>query len=439
MADHSRTSFWTYALALLALLMAWGAHADPKWLAASDARESWRAALDRAKDRREPIMAFVFVENQKLTLMMEERTFGDIDVDKALRDFLCVKVNAVDAENQTFLEAYGAGRKQINLQVEPGHENDLVVEDPGRAQAYPITLFINPDGGLEHMVYGFVIPEDFAQMLGQVKAIMGLHERLRADEGDAKALGELGGLYVALQRFPAGRETLEKALAADADGKLGVGETALLDLAVAYLSEGQADEAMERIFQHLNTYPDSELRCKARFLLGGALLASVEPDRLAVEELTAQGKAAEAEQAAAHLLEGQRQAEEAWAWFEGEKGKAPCEGTEWSDYSLGALGELRAEMAYPGVSAEADALVAEGKIDAAVQQLRAFGTDKEKGHPGTDRGCEALFRAGEILMKAGKREEALAQWRKLADPDPQTNPCAQSLWRAQAMGAMQEP
>jgi hypothetical protein len=205
------------------------------------------------------------------------------------------------------------------------------------------------------------------------------------------------------------------------------------------MSEGQGTKAVEVVSQHLGAYPDSALRCKAHFLLGGALLAAVEPDRVAVEELTAQGKMAEAADARGRFAVGQREAEEAWSWFEGEKGKAPCEGTEWSDYSLGALGELRAEIAYADVSAEVDALVAEGRIDAAVQRLRAFGTDETKGHPGTDRGCEALFHAGEILMQAGKRQEALAQWRALTEADPAVNPCARTPWRAQAAGALQEP
>jgi len=421
------------------LLAAGAAQAKPNWLMATDAREPWRVALDRAERVREPIMAFVCVENQQLTLAMEGRTFDDLDVDEALEDFLCVRVDAVDTRNQPFLNAYDVGRKDVGLEVQPGHEDRLIVEDPGRAQTYPITLFLNPDGGLEHMLYGFVIPEDFLHVLEQVKSIMGLHERLRAKADDAPALAELGGLYVGLQRYPAGREALEKALALDADGKLGLGETALLDLAVAYVSEGKAGEAVELIFRHLGAYADSELRCKARFLLGGALLASVEPDRLAVEELVAQGKGEEAAAARARLLDGRRQAEEAWSWFEGEKGKAPCEDTEWASYSLGALAELRAETAYADLSAEVDALVAEGKVDAAVQRLRAFGTDEKQGHRGTDRGCEALFHAGEILLKAGKRQEALAQWRTLADPDPAENPCAQTLWRGQAVGALQEP
>jgi len=40
-------------------------------------------------------------------------------------------------------------------------------------------------------------------------------------------------------------------------------------------------------------------------------------------------------------------------------------------------------------------------------------------------------------MEAGKRAEALAQWEKLAGPD-EGNPCARTIWRGQAEGAIQE-
>ncbi|MBM3472171.1 MAG: tetratricopeptide repeat protein [Armatimonadetes bacterium] len=434
----------------LALLLASGTllvgspgHAGPNWLLAADAREPWRAALDRAPAAREPIMAFVCLENQQLTLLMEQHTFGHIEVDKALRDFLCVRVDALAAANQPFLDAYGAGRKEVGFQVEPGHE-DFKVEGQGRGQAYPITLFINPDGELEHMVYGYAKPEVFLQVLQQVQAIMGVHEKLRGNANDARALAELGGLYVELQRYAAGRETLTKALDLDKNNALGIGETAWLDLGIAHLADGQAQQAVEAISKHIGAYPESKLRCKAQFLLGGALLASVEPDRLAKEALTAQGKAAEAAAAAKRLLDGQRQAEEAWAWFEGAKGKVPCEDTEWAGYSLGALRELRAEIAYGPVADEVEALLKEGKPDAAAERLRAFAQHQDaQGHKdfeGTDRGCQALYYAGQVLMKAGKRAEAVAQWRKLADPDPKANPCAASVWHDRAVleGAAEE-
>jgi tetratricopeptide (TPR) repeat protein len=435
--DCTRIAARGSALAALALLLAGTARAEPRWLLSTDARQPWRVALDRAKRAREPIMAFVCVEGQQLTAMMVRQTFGDLAVDGVLGDFLCVKVDAVSDDNQPFLDAYDVGRR--DLQVEPGYEGNRAVENPGRAQTYPVTIFLNPDGGLEHMVYGFVIPEDFLQVLQQVQGIMAARERLDKQADDARALAELGGLYVSLQRYAVGRQTLEAALAADPDGKQGVGETALLDLAVAWLAGGEGQQAIELITRHLGEYPDSELGCKAHFLLGGALLALVEPDRLAAEELTAQGKTAEAADAAARLRVGRREAEEAWSWFEGEKGKVPCEGMEWAEYSLGALAELRAEMAYAELLTEVDALLAEGKLEAAVQRLRLFGTDEKQGHRGTDRGCEALFRAGEELMKGGKKEEALAQWRKLAELDPEQNPCAQTLWRAQALGRLQAP
>jgi tetratricopeptide (TPR) repeat protein len=417
------------------------ARANIKWLLAADAREPWQAALDRAQRTREPIMAFVYVENQQLTVMMDGRTFGNLGVEKAVRDFLCVRVNALDARNRTFLDNYGVGRRDIEVNVTP-------IPDPtapkpkdsqpeyevaqGRNFAYPVTLFISPDGALEHMVYGFVIADDFVHILEQVKEVMRLREGLRGKPDDASALAQLGGVYVDLQRYAAGKEALEKALALDPEDKLKLGETAWLDLGLVYMAEG-GEKAGEMIQRQIEAYPDSKLHCKAQFLLGGARLASVEPDRLAVEELRAQGKMKEAAQAQERLTAGRQKAEEAWSWFEGEAGKAPCADTEWSEYALGGLGELRAEMAYGVVADEVEGLVGEGKIEAAVERLRAFGTDREHGYEGTDRGCEALFHAGEILFRADKRAEALAQWKKLADPDPKANPCAQSPWRGKAM------
>jgi len=430
MGRFLRTGGVALVVTSLVQLVGAPAHAKVNWLFGADAREPWRAALDRTPQTREPIMAFVCIEHQQLTVLMEQQTFGRIDVDKALRDFLCVRVNALDGVNQPFLDAYGVGRKAVDLQVEPGQEK-LRVDGPGRTQTYPVTLFINPDGELEHMVYGYAAPDDFVRVLEQVKSIMLAHEALRANANDARALAQLGGLYVELQRYAAGQQALTKALDLDKDDTLGVGETALLDLCIAHLAHEQGEEALQAVSRHIGAYPNSKLRCKAQFLLGGALLASVEPDRLAEESLRAEGKAAEAAAAAKRLLDGRMQAEEAWAWFVGPKGQAPCEGTEWADYSLGALRELRAEIAHAPVADEVEALLKEGKAEAAAERLRAFTQDEK--YAGTDRGCEAAFRIGRVLMKAGKRAEALAQWKRLADPDPKANLCAASPWHDRAV------
>jgi tetratricopeptide (TPR) repeat protein len=403
-----------------------------KWLLSPDDRPDWQAALDLVQRSQEPVMAFVCTGGEPLAANMEMQTFGHPEVDKALRGFVCVRANPLQGKDQPFVDKYGVGRRDMDLRVDPRYENDLQVEGPGRVLAYPVTLFLAPDGQLEHLVYGFVIPDDFLAVLQRVTEILQIRGQLAKNEADAGAWARLGGLYVELQRLPAGREALEKALALDADGKLGIGESVLLDLAIAYTAAGDAGQAVEVVRQHIRAYPDSEQRCKAQYLLGGALLASVEPDRLAVEELTGTGDAQGATEAGERLALGRRQAEEAWAWFEG-GANAPCAKTDWASYSLGALAELRAEMARDALDREVQRLLGEGKTDAAVEKLRAFA----KEHPGTDRGCEASFTAGEILLEAGKRAEALAQWERLADPDDKRNPCARTLWRGQAEGAVQ--
>lgn len=418
-------------------------YAQVKWLVALDAREPWRAALDRAARTREPVLAFVFLENQQLSVLMEEGTFADAAVEKATGDFLCVRVNANEARNRPFLEAYNVGRREFEVTIThipgpdeppPKDPNAVYETTKGRNFTYPVTLFINPDGELEHIVYGYARAEDFLHVMSQVKEIMRVHETLRDKPDDARSLAELGSLYVGLGRYGAGQQALERALAADQDGKQNVAETALLDLAIAYMAAERNEQAIEVIRRHVATYPESKERCKAQFLLGGALLASVEADRIKVEELAGQANTEEATAARQRLFEGRREAEKAWSWFEGPKGQAPCEGTEWSEYSLGALKELRAEMGYAAVSEQVEVLMAEGKVESAVQRLRAFA----KEHAGSDRACEALFRVGELLMKSGKREEALAQWRNLSNADPKANPCARTPWRAQADTALQE-
>ncbi|MGQ9731288.1 MAG: tetratricopeptide repeat protein [Candidatus Zipacnadales bacterium] len=435
------TPYWRYCvlsvLVVFASLTGGVAQAAVGWLISTDGRESWRVALDRAQRTRQPIMAFACIETQQLSVLMETQTFEQVDVSKKLREFLCVRVDAIKPANRPFLQQYGVGKGVVRIEdprAGSPQARELQIEE-AKASTYPVTMFISPDGELEHLVYGFTPPQEFLHILDCVKEVMDIREGLRKNQDDAKAIARLGTLYVELQRYPAGKAMLQKALALDKDGQLGIGETALLDLAIVHMAAGEYKEAIECISQHRRDYPTGESHCKAQFLLGGALLASVEEDRIQAEELEAAGDAQGAAAARARLSEGRRLAAEAWSWFlVPPGGEPPCKGSQWAEYSLGALQELQAEIDYEAVHLEVARLLKEGKTDAACDALRQF----VKTHPDTDRVCDALFEIGTVLLKAGKRTEALAHWRKMTVDDPSQNPCKSASWRAEALNAIEE-
>jgi len=53
--------------------------------------------------------------------------------------------------------------------------------------------------------------------------------------------------------------------------------------------------------------------------------------------------------------------------------------------------------------------------------------------------CEASFLLGECLFRLGKRDEALAQWQKLAEADKKKNPCYFAPAREKSAAALQDP
>lgn len=473
---HPNTRLSDQALVAAAILLVAGvvpAHAV-NWLQSTDNREPWELALDLANRSREPIMAFIYVENLQLTQMMDSLTFPNEDVSRTAKDFLCVKVDVFKPENGPFLDRYGVRRFNVQL------EEEVKV---GGAHVYPVTIFISPSGDAEHMVYGFLMADAFLKVMGEAKQVIELREKLSRTPDDARVLATLGGLYVELQRYEAGREVLEKALALDADGTLGVAQTALLDLAVAVMADEEYPRAIELLTTHLGTFPDNELRCKAHFLLGGAMLAVAETEQLKAEQL------ADTDQAAAAAARGNAQLQrgqalEAWQWFEGDEDTpGPCPESEWEKYSLGALETLRMEIAFRqaenvGVGGDPKAAVPElrafteefreSEIDAApgriydaefligkylmASEQHADAADHWRGfidrYPPQPTGsqlvepefadtCEAMFLLGECLVRLGRPQQALKQWQALASEE-KTNPCRATVWPARAAAAIEE-
>jgi tetratricopeptide (TPR) repeat protein len=418
------------SLLLASLLLGSGVgHAAVRWLQSNDNREPWQLALELAQRNRQPIMAFVFIQNRQLTDLMDAQTFADAAVSEAAnKSFQCVRVDAMRAENRPILQRYRVGRTQ----VEPVEGAEV------RGQALPVTIFIGPSGEAEHMVYGFVIPDDFVVLLQQALEVIQLREKLGTEEKDAAALARLGSLYVELQRYDVGRQALEKALKLDRDNKLGFGAPARLDLALALVSTRDFDGAIALISETIALFPESELKCKAHYMLGAVLLGDADRSETRAEELARQKDEAGAAQARERALLSRRQAEEAWRWFEapGPNRKGPCDGTEWAGYALGALAELRAELDFAAADSAAKALVGAGKFLEAADAYRAF----EAKHPGTNRACEAAYQIGDCLLRAGKRDDALKQWRSLTtvnQDDPKQNPCSRTPWRRQAAQALE--
>jgi TolA-binding protein len=443
------------------------------WLKATDNRQPWELALDLAKRSREPVMAFVHVEGLQLTDTMDNLTFADEAVTAATKAFLCVRVEVFEPESGPFLDRYNLRR----VNAEPGEE--LTVRG---GHAYPVTVFISPSGAAEHMVYGFLMADAFVKVTEQAAEVIKLRGKLEDNPDDAPALGRLGGLYVELQRYGAGRDVLQKAIALDPDNAAGVREGALLDLALTVMAAEEYPLAVELLTSHAAQFPESDSRCKAQFLLGGALLAGAEATQLQIEQLPPGDAAAAARERA---QTSRQKAAEAWKWFEAEEGQeAPCPDTEWSRYSLGALGALRMEIDFrvaenigeggkPREAVQAvrefikqyrgneeiegvagriyDAelllgkyLMAAGQFAEAANHWRGFidryppkVIDDRLARPEFADTCEASFLLGECLLKLGKREQALKQWRTLASEDKK-NPCRPTRWPADAARALEE-
>jgi tetratricopeptide (TPR) repeat protein len=473
-----------------------GQAAAIRWLQATDDREPWELALDLAQKDREPVMAFVYIGNSQLAQMMDDRTFRDKAVCDAARKFECVRVDALRPENRPLVDKLGLGGAAgtAGQQKYEGGVHDV----PVQGHTFPVTIFISPDGVPEHMVYGFMIPEDFSVTMGQVLEVVQIREGLKKKPDDAPALARLGGLYVTLQRYEAAREPLEQAIKLDPTGAQGGGDGARLDLAVAMLAAGECDRGIALITEEMGLFPEGGLTCKAHYLLGGALLAAAETAQKQADRLTAQKDEKGVAEAREQAQAGRRQAEEAWRWFEARGGgkTPPCDGTEWSTYALGALEEMRTEIDFR--TAEAIALSGDHKAAAvALREFVAAATahleelnrrNREKGAgslrepariftatfltgqelmaaqeygeavdhwrkfldryplepkgkpvvtPDTEVSCEGAYLLGECLLRMGKRNEALAQWKKIADPDGKKNPCAYTPSCARAAGAVE--
>ncbi|HJN14472.1 MAG TPA: hypothetical protein QGH10_03220 [Armatimonadota bacterium] len=405
-----------------------------KWLPGQPARQSWEVALNRAERTREPIMAFCFEDGRQLTMMMDAQSFADPEVGKTSEDFLCVRMDVLAIESRPFLDMYDVGRKRT---IADGEDGPHVI----RHQTFPVTLFLTPDGGLAHIVYGYVIPSDLVTIMSEAMEIVDLLGKLGEDPKDVPSLMRLGQMYVELQRYAAGREALELARGLDTDGTHRAAELALLDLALTYMAAEDAATATALITQHAEAFPNSELRCKAQYLMGGARLTAAHQAEQLADTLADDGDAEGADVARRRAGTNRKEAIDAWAWFEGEHAKCPTDENDWELFSLSALFELRARDAYAPLEPRIEALMEAKDYSGAISELRGFVALKE--YKGTEASCGADYLIGECLMLAGKREQALAQWRNIMNRKPAESaekvgdPCGTPAWRAIAMQAIQ--
>jgi len=423
------------ALAILLFSSALVSAAGVKWLPGQPARESWEVALNRAERTREPVMAFCYEEGRQLTAMMDAQTFADAEVGKTSEDFLCVRLDVFALASRPFLDMYDVGRKRAMADGEGGQ-----VEI--RHQTFPVTLFLTPDGGLAHIVYGYVIPSDLVTIMSQATEIVDLLAKLSDEPKDVPSLMRLGAMYVELQRYPAGREALELALSLDTDGEHRAAELALLDLSLTHMAAADAETATALIAQHAEAFPSSDMRCKAQYLMGGARLTAAHQAEQLADELAEAGDADGADVARRRAGINRKEAIDAWAWFEGEHAKCPTDENDWELFSLSALFELRARDAYSPLEPRIEALIEAEDYNGAIAELRGFVALKE--YKGTEASCGADFLIGQCLMLAGKNDQAVTHWRNIMNRKPAESaenvgdPCGTPQWRSIASQAIED-
>lgn len=239
------------ATALLLVIPAchqWAADADDDAPALKWQNDVTPARLAARKSGKR-IFVYIYQHNRPACVEMERTTFADPEVVKALSDsFELLAIAANSSRQADFLRRYRVGVQKDVVQSDAEAEYEVEV------LVCPVYLLIDESGRELLRLFNYHPPQEFAAMVGQMKQICALTDRLAKTPGDALAMASLGHIYLELERPESGEPLLRKAVSLDTENKAGARQEAELDLLILDIP-ADPDSAFRRLAAYRSSYP----------------------------------------------------------------------------------------------------------------------------------------------------------------------------------------
>jgi len=158
-------------------------------------------------------------------------------------------------------------RHFVPLRVDDTKEASPVSQRFG-IRVYPSVLFLLPTGETLHLAMGPRKPEEFANLLNQVRLFPELVRAQKKAPNDLEANFALGNAFAMLNQLRRAAPYLERAAELDPDNKHGRRSQARLILAMVPLEDGNAAATLDNLAAYLLDFPDAPEVPTAMYYVG---------------------------------------------------------------------------------------------------------------------------------------------------------------------------
>lgn len=230
--------------------------------------EDWPSAQAAARKSGRRVLAYIYEHNHAACVQMDRSTFSDPGVIKALNErFTLLAINGSSSRNRSFLQAHGVG---VRSGTDKGWTTDFA--------AIPAYLLLDAEGQEYYHSFGFYPALLFLNFLDQLTRLADLRDTITRNPGDAAAQGNLGRLYLELERPELGKPYLQKAVDLDFDDRLGARSEAELDLAILGIPD-DPEAAFGKLVTYRFAHTTSPRNLEVQYYMAVAQLAAKHYDR----------------------------------------------------------------------------------------------------------------------------------------------------------------
>jgi len=161
-------------------------------------------------------------------------------------------------------------RHFIPLRVDDTKEASPVSRRFG-IRVYPSVLFLLPTGETLHLAMGPRKPEEFANLLNQIRLFPELVRAQKKAPNDLEANFALGNAFAMLNELHRAAPFLERAAELDPDNKHGRRSQAKLILALVPIEDGDSAATLDNLTTYLLDFPNAPEVPAAMYYIGTAL------------------------------------------------------------------------------------------------------------------------------------------------------------------------
>lgn len=232
---------------------------------------TWGEAQAAARKSGKFILAYIYRNAHETCAAMEDNTFSNEAVIKALQGYEMVSLNGDARQNRDFCDRYRVGTRY----------NEKGDKDNGKTAfaAVPAYLFLDAAGTEYYRTYGFYAPDVFLHMLGQAAHLIEWQSALVQRPQDARLHADLGRLYLEMNRPDKGRPLLEKAVKLDQNNDAGARADAELDLIIISIPDDPVTALRQLVaYQGVNR-PETKRGLEIRFYMAVAQIAAGKEDQ----------------------------------------------------------------------------------------------------------------------------------------------------------------